>query len=190
MLGDCLYFKSEVVASGYPILTCFLQGERGRALESLSPEEVLNEVIRILGLIFGQETVPSLLAHHITRWGSDPWARMSWTYMPPHSGVEDCVELAKPVGRYQGDLERVRFAGEATEADDIGTVHGAWLTGEREAIAILEEWQDQDLLRIGDGTGLEEELQALRERARIVDELREENEESSSSSSSSSSDSD
>jgi len=145
--------------------------------------EVVKEVTRVLRLMFGQEKVPNPTASHITRWGSDPYAKMSWTFFPPHCSEKHCEELSKPFGRYRGDLQRVRFAGEATESDDIGTVHGAWLTGEREAIAILEEWvnDESDSVWFGAGYDVEVELEALKERAKAVDELREENEESSSS---------
>jgi hypothetical protein len=98
--------------------------------------------------------------------------------------------LAAPYGRFNGDLERVRFAGEGTCADDIGTVHGAWMTGEREAAAVLGEWDEQDCAQMGSGHAVEVELRALQARASIVDQLRAENDESSSSGSSSESSSD
>ena len=169
---------------GHPVLACFLQGHKSREMERMPDEVVIGEVMQVLRVMFGAE-VQEPLAHYVTRWGSDPHAGGSWTFHAPHSGIDDCSILAEPCGRYEGDLERVRFAGEHTTADDVGTVHGAWLSGEREAIAILQEWDDQECLRIGNGEGAAAELTSLQQSALEVDRLREENEEDSSSSSSS-----
>jgi len=155
-------------------------------MELMPEEAVVGEMMRALRLMFGPE-IPHPLAHHITRWGRDPHAGGSWSYHAPHSGGGDCKLLAEAYGRYEGDMERVRFAGEHTSADDIGTVHGAWLSGERESMAILQEWADQECVAVGSGEGVGAEIASLQEAAAAVDRLREENERSSSSSSGSSS---
>ena len=152
-------------------------------MEALADELIVGELMRALRLMFGQDAVPAPLAHHVTRWGSDPHAGGSWTYHAVRSGARDCEALAAPLGRYSGDCARVRFAGEHTSADDIGTVHGAWLSGEREALAILEDWADQECGRVGAGAGAEAEAVSLRARAIEVERLREENEGDSSCSS-------
>jgi polyamine oxidase len=67
------------------------------------------------------------MAHLVTRWASDAEAGGSYSNMPIGSSPEDFDALAEPVG------ERLFFAGEATSRDHHASVHGAYLSGLREA---------------------------------------------------------
>jgi monoamine oxidase len=64
------------------------------------------------------------------RWGQDPFALGSYSYLPVGSTPDDLDTLAAPFGR-------VHFAGEATNRDFQATVHGAYLSGLREAQRLL-----------------------------------------------------
>ena len=66
----------------------------------------------------------------ISQWHSDPFARGAYSYVPVGSSKQSFEALAEPVGP-------VHFAGEATESDNHGTVHGAYLSGLREAQRII-----------------------------------------------------
>lgn len=80
----------------------------------------------------GESLVPC--AVHAARWLADPYARGCWTtFAPGCAGPADCAALAEPLGEGQC----LRFAGEHTAEADGGSVHGAWLTGLREAEAVL-----------------------------------------------------
>jgi len=58
----------------------------------------------------------------VHRWGSDPFARGSYSYARP--GMADCRKaLAAPVDN------RLFFAGEACSSGDFSTAHGGWITG-------------------------------------------------------------
>jgi len=79
-----------------------------------------------------------------SRWGSDPAFRGSYSYVGvgrAGSGVVvggDAVEaLAEPLCNEQG-VPIVMFAGEATQLNHMGTAHGAFLSGHREAARLLE----------------------------------------------------
>jgi monoamine oxidase len=55
-------------------------------------------------------------------WGTDPFARGSYSFALP--GKADCrVRLAAPVD------DRLFFAGEACSKNDFSTAHGGYLTG-------------------------------------------------------------
>ena len=93
-----------------------------------------------------------LLSCRSSRWGTDPYARCSYSYVPLGASINDFAELAKPswregsmhsndATRAEESLHHLFFAGEATSRDDSYTVHGAWLSGIREADRILAEWQ-------------------------------------------------
>ena len=76
------------------------------------------ELAGLLGNDFARRVKP--LALH--RWGSDPFARGSYSHALP--GRAECrAVLAAAVD------ERLFFAGEACSAHDFSTAHGAYLTG-------------------------------------------------------------
>ena len=64
-------------------------------------------------------------------WGSDPWSRGAYSWIPV-GGLDAPAALAAPLGG------RLFFAGEATDTvGDPGTVHGAMTTGTRAAAEIV-----------------------------------------------------
>jgi monoamine oxidase len=66
----------------------------------------------------------------VTRWGQDPYALGSYSFLARGASRADREALAAPIA------ERVWFAGEACEPDKPSTVHGAWLSGMRAAEAM------------------------------------------------------
>lgn len=119
---------------GTPVLAALNGGPAARRLEGLDDTAVLREAMTRLRVIYG-DGVPDPLAHRITRWAADPCARGSYSFPATGSGPADHDALAAPVG------DRLLFAGEATTADHSSTVHGALLSGRREARRILAPTQ-------------------------------------------------
>ena len=64
---------------------------------------------------------------------TDPYSLGAYSYVPVGAGAGDMDALAAPVGR------RLLFAGEATVAAHRATVHGAFLSGLREARRIAPD---------------------------------------------------
>ncbi|MET8572334.1 FAD-dependent oxidoreductase [Streptomyces sp. NPDC004783] len=118
------------VVSGRPMLLTFAGGAWGREIEQKTDEEVVSSVLGALREIY-DDCVPDPVAHWITRWGVDPLALGSYSYVAVGSSHDDHDALAGPV---DGVLH---FAGEATWARDPATVHGALLSGHRAAERIL-----------------------------------------------------
>ncbi|NEO83656.1 MAG: NAD(P)-binding protein [Spirulina sp. SIO3F2] len=113
-------------STGQPILTAFNAGAFAQELETFSDEQIIDRAMQTLRLMYGQNT-PEPIDAQITRWASDPFARCS--YSSPGVGMTKVTraDLASPVG------DRLFFAGEATHSDYPATVHGAYLSGQREA---------------------------------------------------------
>lgn len=111
---------------GAPCLMGFAAGSWAREMEGRPEEEVRARVVEIVRLMFGSGT-PEPEAFLRTRWAHDPFTLGSYSFIPVGSGPEDRMALAEPVG------ERLFFAGEATSTDYPATVHGAFLSGVREA---------------------------------------------------------
>ncbi|NEO84615.1 MAG: FAD-dependent oxidoreductase [Spirulina sp. SIO3F2] len=116
--------------TGQPILAAFNVGDFARQLEALTDAQIVDRAMQTLRRIAGPST-PEPIAAQITRWASDPFARCS--YSSPGVGMTETTraDLAAPVG------DRLLFAGEATNGDYPATVHGALLSGRREAERIL-----------------------------------------------------
>lgn len=123
-------FLNLFAATGMPLLVAVVAGDYARALEPLSDEQVVARAQYALRSMFASKTVPEPTAFRVTRWGSDPWTRGSYSYVPVAASGEDYETLAEPVG------ERLFFAGEATNREFPSTAHGAYLSGLREAARI------------------------------------------------------
>lgn len=109
-----------------PVLLCFNSGHYARQVEKLTDEQCVSEMMATLRAVFGPQ-IPSPTASLITRWGQDPFAYGSYSFMAVGSTPEDIEALAAPVD------DTVFFAGEATESEYGASVHGAILAGRRAA---------------------------------------------------------
>lgn len=113
-----------------PILLAFNGARFGRAIEALSDEEMVAEAMAVLRNMYGDE-IPAPDAWQITRWASDPFAFGSYSFPAVGTNRQTREALAEPVAN------RLFFAGEATEPGYSATVHGAYMSGQREAERIL-----------------------------------------------------
>ncbi|MGE8413795.1 MAG: flavin monoamine oxidase family protein [Pseudomonas sp.] len=115
-----------------PVLCALHGGSPARVLEAMSNQDILEDAMAHLRKIFGA-AIPLPTDMHITRWQSDPFARGSYSFPKTGARPSDRHDLAAPVNA------TLLFAGEATHPDYSGTVHGALLSGWREARRVLGE---------------------------------------------------
>jgi monoamine oxidase len=116
---------------GQPVLAAFKSGRAARADERRTDAELVAGLMRQLRAAFGTSAVEPE-AWHVTRWAADPLAGGSYSFLRLGASPEDHDQLAAPVGN------KLFFAGEATHRDHSATVHGAYLSGIREARRVLE----------------------------------------------------
>ncbi|TYI29568.1 hypothetical protein ES332_A05G325300v1 [Gossypium tomentosum] len=116
--------------SGGPLLLALVAGEAAHRFESLPPIDVVAQVLQILKGIYEPQgiTVPEPLQTVCTRWGGDPFSLGSYSNVAVGASGDDYDILAESVGD-----GRLFFAGEATTRRYPATMHGAFLTGLREA---------------------------------------------------------
>ena len=81
----------------------------------------------------------------VSRWVGDPDFGGAYSYLRPGGTSADRDALAAEV------LARVWLAGEYTWSAGPGTLHGAWLSGERAAAAVLEREELRRIAVIGSG---------------------------------------
>jgi monoamine oxidase len=116
--------------SNAPILIGLAGGEYARAWETQSREALTADVMRLLRQMYGA-SIPNPTDILVTKWHSDPFARGSYSFRALGASLADHEILAEDVE------QRLFFAGEATSRLYPGTVHGAFLSGERAARSIL-----------------------------------------------------
>ncbi len=124
-------FHNPDHARGLPMLTGFISGSKARRAEPLDEERLGAEALSVLRRIFGRQVPPpdAVLA---SAWGRDPYAAGAYSFIPTGASPEDYDALAEPAGG------RLFFAGEATHRRYPATMHGAYLSGLREARRISE----------------------------------------------------
>lgn len=109
-----------------PILIALVGGGQALELERMSREEGIAHIMTDLRHILGQN-LPDPIDVITTRWHSDPFSLGSYSHVAPGAQIEDYDLLAEPL------MDRLFFAGEATHSVHPCTVHGAYLSGLREA---------------------------------------------------------
>ncbi|MEM0996397.1 MAG: FAD-dependent oxidoreductase [Bacteroidota bacterium] len=111
-----------------PVLLASVSREFGAAVEDKPDIEVAVQIHRILYKIFEDAPMPN--AYLVSRWGSDPYARGAFSYLPVGTDPVLRDYLAKPEGR-------IYYAGEATVRQHAGRLQGAYLSGLRAAKWIM-----------------------------------------------------
>ncbi|CAN0042255.1 unnamed protein product, partial [Scytosiphon promiscuus] len=131
--GDFYLFLDLTNMCGRPVLVALIPGEQAHRAERESAGETAGRCLTVLRRVFPEVTVPAPLHAAASRWGSDKWSRGSYSFVRVGSSSEDMRALGTPVG------QNLHFAGEATSMKYPATVHGAWLSGIREAKSIYYE---------------------------------------------------
>ncbi|KAK4799592.1 hypothetical protein SAY86_024957 [Trapa natans] len=128
--GEFFLFYSYATVAGGPLLLALVAGESAVKFESMPPTDAVTRVIQILKGIYEPQgvTVPEPVQTICTRWGSDPFSLGSYSNVAVGASGDDYDILAESVGD-----GRLFFAGEATTRRYPATMHGAFLTGLREA---------------------------------------------------------
>jgi len=133
-----------------PVLLALVAGEAAAIMENVSDDVIVGRCIAVLKGIFGTTNVPTPKETVVTRWRADPWSRGSYSYVSTGSSGNDYDILATPIipgnpakGNANDMIKnppRVFFGGEHTIRNYPATVHGALLSGLREAGRIADQF--------------------------------------------------
>ncbi|XP_064629028.1 lysine-specific histone demethylase 1A-like [Lineus longissimus] len=132
-----------------PVLLALVAGEAAAIMENVSDDVIVGRSIAVLKSIFGNSAVPQPKETVVTRWRADPWSRGSYSYVAAGSSGNDYDLMASPVAagpvtpgapQSAASMPRLFFAGEHTIRNYPATVHGAWLSGLREAGRIADQF--------------------------------------------------
>ncbi len=122
---------------GQPILVAMPVGEAARWVEEQAEETVARVWREAFHRVYPRREI-ELEALKVTRWQANPFSMGAYSHVPVGSSARDFQALAQPIGP-------ILFAGEATVAEHHATVHGAYLSGLREARRIVDAtgWTDR-----------------------------------------------
>jgi monoamine oxidase len=124
--GEWVEFYNLYPLTQQPILVGFNAGRYSRKVEAMTDEATIAAAMQTLRTIYGK-AIPTPTATLLTRWTADPYAQGAYSYMAKQATPADYDQLAQPIH------DRLFFAGEATHRQYAATVHGALLSGWREA---------------------------------------------------------
>lgn len=134
--GQFYLFWNCIDTSGLPVLIALMAGEAAHEAERLSDEILVGQCLDQLRNVFGAPNVPMPLESIVTRWGSDRFARGTYSFVAAEARPGDYDLIASPI-------QNLFFAGEATIATHPATVHGAYLSGLRAANEVFESMVGQ-----------------------------------------------
>jgi monoamine oxidase len=111
-------------------LMTFAFGDYATVTESMADSQIISEIMLHLKGIYGN-SIPNPSNFLRTKWGQNINSYGTYSYATNNSTSADFDTLANEVNN------KVFFAGEHTEREYRGTVHGAYLSGIREADKII-----------------------------------------------------
>ncbi|KAK0056688.1 lysine-specific histone demethylase 1A [Biomphalaria pfeifferi] len=123
-----------------PVLLALIAGEAAAIMENVSDDVIVGRCLVVMKGIFGANAVPQPKESLVSRWRADPYARGSYSYVAAGSSGNDYDLLASPIAHPAGAPARLFFAGEHTIRNYPATVHGAMLSGFREAGRIADKF--------------------------------------------------
>nr|CAD7461499.1 unnamed protein product [Timema tahoe] len=115
------------------VLTGWVIGKHAEEMERLPEQEVLDATTHLLREATGDQSFPPAAILSRSKWCTDPHFCGAYTHLIHSTTPKHHTDLAAPVPAVCGVPPVLLFAGEATCPKHFSTVHGARLSGYREA---------------------------------------------------------
>jgi len=114
-----------------PLLTAWAGGPKAARLSGSSRDKLVAAALRSVAMVFPEEKPRQQLGSVFAQdWQAEPYSRGGYSYVRV-GGAGARERLAEPIE------DTLYFAGEATDAEEAGTVAGALRSGQRAARQIL-----------------------------------------------------
>lgn len=126
--NTCLSWMGDIGGSG--VLRMNILGDQAAQIEGGGEKATTAFAVAELKKVLGSASVPRLQRAVASSWSRDPHVLGAWSAASPGFGKKR-AELRKSAG------ERLHFAGEACHENMYGTCHGARLSGEKVARAVV-----------------------------------------------------
>lgn len=129
--GKFNYFLNTRKYSSTNGLMTFAFGDYAIETENMTDGEVIEEIMLHLKSIYGNE-IPNPTSFLRTKWAQNVNSFGSYSYATVNTTSEDFNILSNQIDN------KLFFAGEHTSKDYVATVHGAYLSGIREANKLID----------------------------------------------------
>ena len=129
--GKFNYFLNVKKFSEMYALMTFTFGDYSELAESMSDAEITDEIMVHLRSIYGQD-IPAPTHMLRTKWVTNEYSFGAYSFASNGTRTTDFESFERPID------DKLFFAGEHTSRDYRGTVHGAYLSGIREAEKIAD----------------------------------------------------
>ena len=145
----CQYVYGYESVLHFPnMLMGWISGEAARFLETLSDDMIIEDLKKFLEPILKKYkqnpdwTLPKITEIFVTRWASNPNFRGVYSFRNQNCDLQEITNqnLSEPV--FVNNFPRILFAGEATDKDHYGTVHGAMSSAVREVDRLEAFWKN------------------------------------------------
>ncbi len=139
-------FRSQFDANT-PLLMAEVSGDKARIIECMSHEEIADAAVETLKIIFGSALSERPVGCVVHKWGTDEFAYGSWNNYVIGVSPQCIQNLCEPLcscntnslfSSHHLSKTCLQFAGEGTSMLKMGTLQGAYESGERAARHILK----------------------------------------------------
>lgn len=127
------WFVNYEPVAKVPILIAMISGALAEEMEKKTDQEVSAEMMRRLRIMYGKD-IPNPTDVLVTRWGSDPFSKGSYSYLKKGCSIVDFENVGKSVDQC------LYWCGEHTSTERFGYVDGAYTSGLREAKKIIDTY--------------------------------------------------
>lgn len=134
--GRWNYFLNYRTFSDQNILLGLSVGSYPEHIEAESDDVIIGDVMDAIRAMFGSD-VPMPIDYQISRWSQEPYTKGAYSYSKLGSNPADFDAFKAPIS------EILLFAGEHTDFEFHGTVHGAYLSGLNAARLIDDELSEE-----------------------------------------------
>ncbi|XP_037535178.1 peroxisomal N(1)-acetyl-spermine/spermidine oxidase [Nematolebias whitei] len=123
------------------VLCGWIAGHESEYMETLSEQEITREITQLIRRFTGNPTVTPRRIFR-SQWFHDPWTCGSYSHLATDCSEQDLDNMMDPLPPRRSNAQplQVLFAGEATHPCYFSTVHGALLTGWREADRLISHY--------------------------------------------------
>ena len=128
---------AQILAASNRCGVMWMTGEDARRMEAASDAELQQHIAAVLQE-FPALALPSEFKVYRSCWGSDPLFRGSYSYGSASAVGGECSALAEPLCAPESATLRLLFAGEACHSRYFGCTHGAYVTGQSQARALMK----------------------------------------------------
>uniref|UniRef100_A0A224XE80 Putative flavin-containing amine oxidase n=1 Tax=Panstrongylus lignarius TaxID=156445 RepID=A0A224XE80_9HEMI len=129
----------DEVPSSQQILSVTVSDKAAKCVEELSEVKLAEDFTRLLRQFLDNPTIPYPANVMKTKWSTCPFSLGAKTYMKFGANVGDICDLGRTVpDECEPEIPVLFFAGEGTAFGSYGSMHGARMSGIREAERIIK----------------------------------------------------